>query len=62
MDIGRPQRIIEVYPTLLPVPGPLEPLPPPSDPEPALEPLAPGEPADPADPMERADTDGGRGR
>lgn len=51
MDIGRPHRIIEVYPTLLPVPGPLEPLFPAPEPLPSLEPAAPGEP-EPVDPMD----------
>jgi hypothetical protein len=52
MDIGRPQRIIEIEPASLPVPGPGEPLFP-SEPllEPAEEPAqpAPAEPV-PAEP------------
>ena len=46
MDIGRPQRIIEVYPTMLPVPGPLEPLPPAPEPVPDMKPTEPADPRD----------------
>jgi len=50
MDIGRPQRIIEIEPVSLPVPGPAEPSFP-ATPDPFIEPAAPDvrpEPAEPA--------------
>ncbi len=54
MDIGRPQRIIEIEPASLPVPGPGEPLfPTAPSPEPLSEPAAPDvspAPAEPAGP------------
>jgi hypothetical protein len=52
MDIGRPQRIIEIEPASLPVPGPSEPLFP-SEPflEPAEEPAQPDVQPAPAEPV-----------
>jgi hypothetical protein len=58
MDIGRPQRIIEIEPVSLPVPGPSEPTFPgepsfPGDPfaEPMVEPVEPDARPAPAEPM-----------
>jgi hypothetical protein len=52
MDIGRPQRIIEIEPALLPVPGPGEPLfPTAPSPEPLSEPAAPDVSPAPAEPV-----------
>ena len=52
MDIGRPQRIIEIEPVSLPVPGPAEPsFPPAPEPDPFTEPAAPDARPEPAEPV-----------